>query len=325
MHVRCHGCDYRGVLARRAISIEYHLEDDSILQTARSIGWCDLCNAVCDIEPEFDVEALQSQLDRLVSERRRIGAHVQIAMDRFLGRTSDLEGRFSEVRRHLALARERRSPPRCLACESSSVAEIRFDEQGTSSDFVHTCGSHLYLVPEDPDAPRFFYRPEVVALDSDGRRLNPRGAPEGVKIQRIAEVAGEFAAMSRSIADSLSGESDVLSQGDNATLYVGFSCGAVVMLCEQADVEDGRIDEALVRLFALTLGPNTARELHSTLHQLLESTMFRYAIASGKRAVGSWGEAKGAPVVAGKALATLLKQCESSDDVVRWLRESASN
>jgi len=60
--------------------------------------------------------------------------------------------------------------PRCLRCGEASVEPLNFDENRTSS-IIHTCGSHLFMVPEDPDAPRFIFKPKVIRIDPERRRV----------------------------------------------------------------------------------------------------------------------------------------------------------
>ncbi len=72
----------------------------------------------------------------------------------------------------LQVAQARSSTQRCLTCGSTSVLQLVFDGEGNCPSFQHHCGGHLYRVPGDPNAPQFFYRPEVIPLDVDGNRLD---------------------------------------------------------------------------------------------------------------------------------------------------------
>jgi hypothetical protein len=94
------------------------------------------------------------------------------AVDRALGgQSDDGQAELQYLQSLLRLAQLRRTPPRCLTRDGTSVTYLDFDDEGTSSNFVHSCSSRLYRIPANPDAPRFSYRPEIVFLDADGHHL----------------------------------------------------------------------------------------------------------------------------------------------------------
>ena len=175
--VQCNGCDYHGVMQHRAITLRYELPDGETVDAERSFGWCKSCNGIRDIEVELDAQAIRQQLNSMHSKRRSSAGFFVNAVDCLLGgKPDDDKPEFLKLTNLLHLAEIRRSPPRCLICSGASVLQIDFDEEGTSSNFVHSCGSRLYQVPSDPDAPRFFYREEVWGLDVEGNRLCRRQA-----------------------------------------------------------------------------------------------------------------------------------------------------
>lgn len=163
-HVRCHGCNFEAVIARRAVTLLYLLSDGRTVEGRRQLAWCDSCANVTDAEEAIDTEAIRVSLE--IAEKRR-GSLLR----RLFGRSADDAAELESLRSKVFLARHRNSPPRCLRCGDATVRPLRFDIGG-SSEIVHACGGKLYLVPEDPDAPRFMYKPQVIRLDSEGRKIS---------------------------------------------------------------------------------------------------------------------------------------------------------
>lgn len=170
--VRCHGCDFEGILQHRPITLQYALPDGTSVQGYREAGWCNICDGIRDVEAKLDKVDLQSQLQALAPQRG-LGGMFKSAVDRALGGGSDTR---SEDRQRLQgllqVAQIRRSPQRCLHCGSTSVLPLMFDDTGNCESFRHHCGGQLYRLPADPSGPRFSYRPEVIPLDVDGNRLD---------------------------------------------------------------------------------------------------------------------------------------------------------
>lgn len=173
--IRCHGCDFQGVLQHRSVTLRYSLPDGTTIDGHREFGWCKRCNGIRDIEQRLDVRSLQSAALSAGARRPR---GIFGAIDRALGGGS--RGDDSEQRRIdglLKLAKIRSAGPRCLTCGSEGVVSLDFDSSGNCVSARHSCGGTLYRLPTDPNAPRFSYRPEVIPLDVEGNRLD-RTVPE---------------------------------------------------------------------------------------------------------------------------------------------------
>lgn len=170
--IRCHGCDYEGVVQHRPVTLQYHLPDGTSVQGYREFGWCNICDGIRDIEAKLDPNALQSELQALAPQRG-ISGIFKSAVDRALGGGAEtrIEDR-ERLKGLLRVAQTRSSPQRCLNCGSTSVRRLVFDNDGNCPNFQHHCGGHLYRLPGDPNAPRFSYRPEVIPLDANGNRLD---------------------------------------------------------------------------------------------------------------------------------------------------------
>ena len=169
--VRCHGCEFEGWLQRRSVTLRYQLSDANYVDSHRVSGWCDHCQGIRDIEAPLDAAAIRAEIERHQPQRVGLGGLFKKAISRVLGGATDNTGAvLTRLRQLLQIAEIRKSPPRCLTCGKASTTQLNFDASGTSSNYAHTCGSHLYLVSENPDAPRFSFRPEIIFLDSEGNR-----------------------------------------------------------------------------------------------------------------------------------------------------------
>jgi hypothetical protein len=170
--IRCHGCDYEGIIQHRPITLQYALPDGTSVLSYRETGWCNTCDGIRDIEAKLDKNELQSQLQALIPQSG-FGGMFKSAVDLALGRSGDM---WSEERERLQgllrVAHTRSSPQRCLNCGSTSVVHLAFDDAGNCLNFKHHCGGHLYRLPSDPNAPRFSYKAEIIPLDVDGNRLD---------------------------------------------------------------------------------------------------------------------------------------------------------
>jgi hypothetical protein len=169
--VRCHGCEFEGWLQRRSITLRYQLSDATSVDSHRVSGWCEYCAGIRDIEAPLDAEAIRAEIELHQPQRVCLYGLIKNSMARFLGGAMDVNrADLTRLRHLLRIAQIRNSPPRCLTCGDASTTQLKFDASGTSTNYVHTCGSHLYKVPENPDAPRFLFRPEVILLDAEGHR-----------------------------------------------------------------------------------------------------------------------------------------------------------
>ena len=162
-YVRCHGCDFEGVMQRRPITIEYVLPSGAIVQGYRIFAWCSSCENVTEAEEEFDTTSIQTEIDSL--NQQKVGF-----FGRLFGGGKAEDAELKQLHEKLHLANLRQSEPRCLRCGNSTLVDLAFDESGTSS-VIHTCGRRLFAVPEDPDAPRFMYKPEVIRLNPEGQKI----------------------------------------------------------------------------------------------------------------------------------------------------------
>jgi hypothetical protein len=170
LNVHCTGCDFEAHIAHRSIVLRYHLADGRTADHHRTFGWCACCATLRDIEAKFDTEALQREMETVQSQRQGWFTRV---LDRALGGDGNRasQEQLSKLQTLLHIASSRRSPPRCLVCGSIETAEVRLGNGGPSQDFVHLCGGRFYALPEDPDAPRFHFASQIIALDVEGQPL----------------------------------------------------------------------------------------------------------------------------------------------------------
>lgn len=171
--IRCHGCEYKGVLLYRPITLRYRLPGGETIDNHRTFGWCETCAGIRDVEIPLNASAIRLQIsEKCPAQRESFSGRFMKAVGSALGRNpSEDQVELKRLNALLRLAVLRRSPPRCLTCGGTSVENLSFYEAGRSSNYVHSCGSRLYQAPTDVDAPRFFYRAETVLLDAEGLRL----------------------------------------------------------------------------------------------------------------------------------------------------------
>lgn len=182
-HVRCHGCNFEGVIQPRPITLRYHLPSGGTWQSGRAFGWCSACGGLRDIELTYNASEIRNRLNAKLAERRTGGGFLRGVIDRALGGgQDDVAAEREELVAQLGFAEIRISKPRCLTCGTTGASKVEFDNEGVSSGFRHSCGARLYVLPPNPDAPRFAYRPEAIDLDSEGNRLH-RKVPEVAPIQ----------------------------------------------------------------------------------------------------------------------------------------------
>lgn len=162
-YVRCHGCAFEGVMQRRPITLEYTLPSGETVAGYRRFAWCAKCNNITEAEDVIESGSIQAAIKAIEQRNRGI-------TKRLFGFSREDSAELKSLQAKLRLAEARHSPPRCLRCGEAEVTPLKFDSNGTSN-ITHSCGRQLFLVSEDPDAPRFMFRPEVIQLDADGRRI----------------------------------------------------------------------------------------------------------------------------------------------------------
>ncbi len=176
-HLSCTGCDYEGFLVHRPINLVYHFADGTKVKSSRDIGWCIGCDNIRDLEGGPPAAApMQAELNALMATSAAAGYRLKRSFSRLLGAADDdLQAKAAELRRQIRLSSAIGNRRRCLTCGSVDTRHFEFNEQGVWTSFVHACGGHLRLVPDEPDAPelpRFNYRPDTLHLDEDGSRID---------------------------------------------------------------------------------------------------------------------------------------------------------
>lgn len=162
-YVRCHGCNFEVVMQRRPITLEYLLPTGDTVEGYRRFAWCTTCCNITESEEPIEAAPIRSQIEAIKNRNRGIAK-------RLFGPSAQDASELKVLQAKLRLAQIRRSPPRCLRCGEAAVTPLEFESNGTSN-VTHSCGRRLFLVPEDPDAPRFMFRPEVIQLDVEGRKI----------------------------------------------------------------------------------------------------------------------------------------------------------
>lgn len=162
-NLRCHGCSFEGVMHHRPVRLEYTLPSGETVTGYRQIAWCSTCCNITEAEAFRNVESIYREIAEIEQRNRGI-------VKRLFGPSQDDATDLRLLQGQLRLAEARLSPPRCLLCEAPTVTPLHFNSSGTS-EFRHSCGQRLFLVPQDSNAPRFSFRSQVIRLDAEGRKL----------------------------------------------------------------------------------------------------------------------------------------------------------
>lgn len=168
-YIRCRGCCFEAAMCHGSVVLQYHLPDHDVVEGYRRFAWCTSCQNITEAEEAFDPARIQADIDAVVA--RRPGFLVRL-IDRAFGGGDADRCELEALSAKLKLARVRTSAPRCLRCAAATVETLTFDDHGVSN-IVHLCGARLFAVSADPNALRFSFTPEVIALDSEGRRIRP--------------------------------------------------------------------------------------------------------------------------------------------------------
>lgn len=173
-HIRCRGCDFKGVISYRGITVRYHLPTGDIVSGYRDRGWCYNCESNRDIEQAFDASAIEEKLQELRQPKPR-GLFASLFTSGSQEKERDQET-IKNLQIALHLATSRKSPPRCLTCGSDGTVPLVFGSNGLSTSFIHQCGERLYVLPTDENAPRLSRRPLELDLDPEGNLLDSSDA-----------------------------------------------------------------------------------------------------------------------------------------------------
>jgi len=124
------------------------------------------------------------------------------------------------------------------------------------------------------------------------------------RLDEIASIAGEFIAMSRSIAGEL------IDRDDNATGYLGFSCGVVDAMSHQAGLDVQDTKEVLNRYLSLVFNDDDQKVKNTlaVIAQIPGDASWSHSIEVGGHAALQFLASKSAfPSVACFALSKMLK------------------
>jgi hypothetical protein len=171
---RCFGCDFSTRVRHQSIALHYLMPNAESFVTHRSLGWCSECHDMRDVEPNFDLRKLQQRLEALNQEIRE--ATRPRGIFRFLAQKRPIPDYLEKSQRQLEgmlrISQARTVGSKCLTCGTASVTHLEQQDEEATSNIVHSCGSNLYRVPNEPDAPRFSFRPKVMVLSCSGNIIN---------------------------------------------------------------------------------------------------------------------------------------------------------
>ena len=173
-YILCRGCDFNGVISYRGITLRYHFPSGNIVTGYCNHGWCHSCETNRYIERPLDIGEIEDKIQELQQQKPR-SLFANIFGRGSQQRESDLEVT-KNLQAVLHLAKNRKSPPRCLNCGSDRTLPLKFGTNGLSLSFIHYCGQRLYTLPPDENEPRLSLRPLELDLDPEGNLLGSSDA-----------------------------------------------------------------------------------------------------------------------------------------------------
>ena len=161
--VKCDGCDYSQELETK--SRQYELDDDEWLPIEPALGWCKQCASVQEVELLPELEETTERVRALKAKDPTVVAELEAQ-----GRFAEDEVEFHEM--ILAWLKDRRSPARCLECESTEFVLV-FEPDLDSGEYKRKesehpeCGGRLDIsgLTVRPSGEPLIYSPEGELLE----------------------------------------------------------------------------------------------------------------------------------------------------------------
>jgi hypothetical protein len=162
-HFACTRCQFEHSRLEPPNRLFYHLPDGREAHGFSTLGWCNNCRLIRDIE-DLDTsrteEASATRYRFAQARAEELAALPTDWLQRFRRRhqrrhldaaRTDLESEGEKLKAHAEVVRGRNSGPRCLECGSEETAALSFDgEDGVDTSFEHQCGGHLRMLDTEP-------------------------------------------------------------------------------------------------------------------------------------------------------------------------------
>lgn len=173
-HIYCTSCIFESVLPSYPLTLIYQLPNGEELVAGPSHGWCNNCNGVRYVEPDFaEFFDTESKIIELENRVRSPVHAAKRALNKMLGGEDDSEeDELKRLRVGLALAKARGSSPRCTVCWSDAPGNVSALDR-------HSCGGEFVMRPPSGDSPRISYAHETIYLDFEGFRVDKFGTGDG--------------------------------------------------------------------------------------------------------------------------------------------------
>ncbi|MDN3919745.1 hypothetical protein [Roseateles violae] len=253
------------------MTLVYQLPNGREMRAGRQYGWCEHCNGIRDIEPDFSTYFDKDQrIAELVKQVTSIRFSIK-KMFRSLSNSglSSAESELLEIEFGQKIARSRNSSPRCLTCgigDAGIVVPI--------GDYVHACGGKLVQAGPD-DEFRAQWIEDVIYLDYEGCRVEKfdgaygyRNLANHISIDGVVG-NGRYEGVLLTTAFDVEDLSPML---EDKLLFREFA------LAVESRIEAGKFDDPLA---GFTEGPT-----RSQLQSLSESV--RILICRDKKPVSKW-------------------------------------
>lgn len=131
-HIKCHGCDYQGVMQRRSVTLRYRLPGGETVDNHRTFGWCEICAEIHDVEAPLNASTIRLEISEQSPPRRKsLGGLFKNAVDRALGgNPNEDQGELQRLNALLRLAELRRSHHAALLAVEHPLSISTSTKQG---------------------------------------------------------------------------------------------------------------------------------------------------------------------------------------------------
>ena len=169
----CSNCSFNRLITYSRILLTYDIGNNTF-HTHPKYGWCYQCDTISHIEPEFNINEIESELkivEAKLAEKKSFLSKLFRSKELI-----EIESKTHQLKLHLEIATTRESPPRCLWCGGKKTKEIASFE---GKFFKHKCGGFLAVASEaeNENSIRFSYALEEISLDKEGIRKDKSSYP----------------------------------------------------------------------------------------------------------------------------------------------------
>lgn len=175
LYLKCELCDQEWSLGSLVGRSSYQLPDGSLAQLHKTLSWCNSCGCYSPVEKMESKESLHTKLGSLFIDaseaEKSVNPLVLFAFKMFgkqaSRRLKNIQNEVNEIHAGLKLLSIRKSPPKCLNCESTDISHKSAFEP---PEYHPNCGGEV--TRHESDDLRIIYRLQHKIYDVEGHFLH---------------------------------------------------------------------------------------------------------------------------------------------------------